>query len=109
MAQRQARRSWWVSVTVFVAVLVATTAVVGVAYLRHREVAPDDVDCTHAKCVALTFDDGTTPFTDRLLHVLTASDAKATFFLVGNKVAADPASARRIADAGMEIGNHTWE
>ncbi len=53
MAQRQARRSWWVSVTVFVAVLVATTAVVGVAYLRHREVAPDDVDCTHAKCVAL--------------------------------------------------------
>lgn len=109
MAQRKARRSWWASVFVFVAVLVATTAAAGVAYLRHREVGPDDVDCTHAKCVALTFDDGPTPFTDRLLHVLTASDGKATFFLVGNKVAADPASARRIAAAGMEIGNHTWE
>ena len=42
-------------------------------YLRHREVGPDDVDCTHAECVALTFDDGPTPFTGRLLHVLTAS------------------------------------
>ncbi|MGH3639924.1 MAG: polysaccharide deacetylase family protein, partial [Mycobacterium sp.] len=80
-----------------------------VVAVKNRSADPDTVDCTHAKCVALTFDDGPTPFTDRLLRVLTADDAKATFFLVGNKVAADPASARRIADAGMEIGNHTWE
>jgi peptidoglycan/xylan/chitin deacetylase (PgdA/CDA1 family) len=109
MAQRKTGRSRWLSAVVFVVVLVATTAVVGVAYVRHREISPDGVDCTHAKCVALTFDDGPTPFTDRLLHVLAADNAKATFFLVGNKVAADPASAQRIADAGMEIGNHTWE
>lgn len=109
MARRKTGRSWWLSAVVFVAVLAATTAVVGVAYMRHRDAGPDDVDCTHAKCVALTFDDGPTPFTDRLLRVLTANDAKATFFLVGNKVAADPTSAQRIADAGMEIGNHTWE
>ncbi|MBB3600877.1 peptidoglycan/xylan/chitin deacetylase (PgdA/CDA1 family) [Mycolicibacterium sp. BK556] len=38
-----------------------------------------------------------------------SGNAKATFFLIGNKVAADPDAARRIADAGMEIGNHTWE
>jgi peptidoglycan/xylan/chitin deacetylase (PgdA/CDA1 family) len=62
-----------------------------------------------AKCVALTFDDGPTPFTDRLLKILVANDAKATFFLIGNKVARDPAAAKRIADAGMEVGNHTWE
>src|SRR5262249_15074466 len=35
--------------------------------------------------------------------------AKATFFLVGNKVAANPAGAKRIVEAGMEVGNHTWE
>lgn len=109
MVGRKTGGSWWLSAVVFVVVLVATAAVVGVAYVRHREAGPDDVDCTRAKCVALTFDDGPTPFTDRLLRVLTADDAKATFFLIGNKVAADPASARRIADAGMEIGNHTWE
>jgi peptidoglycan/xylan/chitin deacetylase (PgdA/CDA1 family) len=101
--------SLWLQLLALVAVLVVTAAVVGLDYLRHRDVGPDDVDCARAKCVALTFDDGPTPFTDRLLRVLTADDAKATFFLVGNKVAADPASARRIADAGMEIGNHTWE
>ncbi len=67
------------------------------------------VDCAKDKCVALTFDDGPTPFTDRLVSVLNDAGAKATFFMIGNKVAANPAGAKRVADAGMEIGNHTWE
>lgn len=47
MDQLKIGRSWWLSAAVvFVVVLVATAAVVGVAYLRHREVDPDDVDCT---------------------------------------------------------------
>jgi peptidoglycan/xylan/chitin deacetylase (PgdA/CDA1 family) len=71
--------------------------------------AAEDVDCTEVKCVALTFDDGPSPYTDRLLKILQDNDAKATFFLIGNKVAANPAGAKRIADAGMEIGSHTWE
>jgi peptidoglycan/xylan/chitin deacetylase (PgdA/CDA1 family) len=67
------------------------------------------VDCAVDKCVALTFDDGPGPFTDRLVDVLGDADATATFFLIGNKVAANPDGAKRLADAGMEIGNHTWE
>lgn len=67
------------------------------------------MDCTKDKCVALTFDDGPSPFTDRLLGALKEADASATFFMIGNKVAANPAGAKRVADAGMEIGNHTWE
>jgi peptidoglycan/xylan/chitin deacetylase (PgdA/CDA1 family) len=69
----------------------------------------DNVDCSVVKCVALTFDDGPSPYTDRLLQILKDNDAKATFFLIGNKVAANPAGAKRIVDAGMEVGNHTWE
>ena len=69
----------------------------------------DNVDCAQVKCVALTFDDGPSPYTDRLLQILDDNDANATFFLIGNKVAANPAGAQRIADAGMEVGNHTWE
>jgi peptidoglycan/xylan/chitin deacetylase (PgdA/CDA1 family) len=65
------------------------------------------VDCAVDKCVALTFDDGPTPYTDRLLGVLTDAGAEATFFMIGNKVAADPDGAKRVAEAGMEIGNHT--
>jgi peptidoglycan/xylan/chitin deacetylase (PgdA/CDA1 family) len=92
----------------FVAVIGATAAVVIVAAMRHH-VGADEVDCARAKCVALTFDDGPTPFTDRLLKILLDNDAKATFFLIGNKVARDPGAAKRIAEAGMEVENHTWE
>ena len=69
----------------------------------------DNIDCSTVKCVALTFDDGPSPYTDRLLQILKDNDAKATFFLIGNKVAANPAGAKRVVDAGMELGNHTWE
>ncbi len=98
----------WLPLAALSAVVVLTGALTVVA-VKNRSADPDTVDCTRDMCVALTFDDGPTPFTDRLLRILTSDDAKATFFLVGNKVAADPASARRIADAGMEIGNHTWK
>ena len=67
------------------------------------------VDCSVEKCVAFTFDDGPTPYTDRLLSVLKDAGAKATFFMIGNKAAANPDGAQRLAEAGMEIGNHTWE
>jgi peptidoglycan/xylan/chitin deacetylase (PgdA/CDA1 family) len=71
--------------------------------------AAGDVDCGVVKCIALTFDDGPTPYTDRLLQILKDNDAKATFFLIGNKVDANPEGAKRIAEAGMEVGSHTWE
>ncbi len=67
------------------------------------------VDCHVDKCVAFTFDDGPSPYTDRLVQVLEDAGGKSTFFMIGNKVAANPEGARRVADAGMEIGNHTWE
>ena len=74
---------------------------------READIGP--VDCATVSCVALTFDDGPGPYTDRLLKVLKENDARATFFLIGNKVAANPQGAQRIAAASMEIGSHTWE
>ncbi|MEO6793932.1 MAG: polysaccharide deacetylase family protein [Mycobacterium sp.] len=84
-------------------------AVLGACTSHAHEAAANPVDCAVVKCVALTFDDGPSPYTDRLLRILNDADARATFFLIGNKVAADPAGAGRIAGAGMEIGSHTWE
>src|SRR3954469_11791627 len=101
------RGGLWLPVTLL-AVIVAAAGV-EIAIQTRRPVSADKGDCRQAKCVALTFDDGPSPFTDRLLYVLNAEGAKATFFLIGNKVAGDPAAAKRIADAGMEIGSHTWE
>ncbi|WP_228010757.1 bifunctional polysaccharide deacetylase/glycosyltransferase family 2 protein [Nonomuraea phyllanthi] len=62
-----------------------------------------------ARTVALTFDDGPDPeWTPQVLDVLRRHDAKATFFLVGSKVAQYPELARRIVSEGHEIGNHTY-
>jgi peptidoglycan/xylan/chitin deacetylase (PgdA/CDA1 family) len=71
--------------------------------------AEEEVDCSVVKCIALTFDDGPSPYTDRLLQILKDNDAKATFFEIGNKVAANPDGAKRVVEAGMELGQHTWE
>ncbi len=89
--------------------VVAAGAVLLIGGLTGHVTRADSLSCAVVKCVALTFDDGPGPFTDRLLQILKDNDAKATFFLIGNKVAANPAGAKRIADAGMEIGSHTWE
>lgn len=59
--------------------------------------------------VALTFDDGPHPrLTPRLLDMLAAANAKATFYLIGNRVRQWPQITRRIAEEGHEIGNHSW-
>ena len=85
----------------------AAVLIVGGLTGHVRKASADNVDCSQVKCVALTFDDGPSPFTDRLLKILTDNDAKATFFEIGNKVAANPAGAKRVVEAGMELGSHT--
>src|SRR6201998_1626160 len=107
MQKRPDSQAWRYWRTVFG--VVAAGAVLGIGSLTGHVTRADNVSCAVAKCVALTFDDGPGPFDDRLLQILKDNDAKATFFLIGNKVAANPAGAKRIADAGMEIGSHTWE
>jgi peptidoglycan/xylan/chitin deacetylase (PgdA/CDA1 family) len=107
MPKRPDSQAWRYWRTVFG--VVAAGAVLVIGGLTGHVTRADNLSCSVVKCVALTFDDGPGPFDDRLLQVLKDNDAKATFFLIGNKVAANPAGAKRIADAGMQIGNHTWE
>ena len=102
MLKRPVRTALGVAAALAVLVLVGLTGHVRLA-------AADTLHCSQVKCVALTFDDGPSPSTERLLEHLRPNGAQATFFLIGDKVAADPAGAQRIAGAGMEIGNHTWE
>ena len=62
---------------------------------------------TKQKMVALTFDDGPSKHTSRILDCLAAHNAKATFFVVGTNTKANPSIVKRASDMGMEIGNHT--
>ncbi|TDW19635.1 polysaccharide deacetylase family protein [Kribbella kalugense] len=61
------------------------------------------------KYVVLTFDDGPdVEYTPKVLQVLAAYDAKATFFEVGQNVRKHPELTKRIHDAGHSVENHTW-
>ena len=56
--------------------------------------------------IALTFDDGPSESTTRLLELLARHQAPATFFICGVNVRRLPEVARQVARAGHEIGNH---
>lgn len=58
--------------------------------------------------VALTFDDGPSADTERVLDLLDEYGVRATFFMVGRQVERFPRTARRVAESGHEIGNHSY-
>ena len=58
--------------------------------------------------IALTFDDGPSEGTLRLLDYLNEKNARATFFQCGMNVLRHPKIARAVQNAGHEIANHTY-
>jgi peptidoglycan/xylan/chitin deacetylase (PgdA/CDA1 family) len=79
---------------------------------RHRPApaapAQPQIDCHLHKCIALTFDDGPVPGTAKLLDILKAGKAHATFFVLGSQVADNTDLLKREAAEGHEVGNHTF-
>ncbi len=53
--------------------------------------------------IALTFDNGPSDVTDRVLTVLEEAGAKATFFVMGKRVAGHKRQLRRMAAGGFQI------
>ena len=61
------------------------------------------------KFVALTFDDGPSTLTPRILDILEKYDATATFFVIGGQVdATTEPTIRRAVEQGCEIGSHSF-
>ena len=59
--------------------------------------------------VVLTFDDGPSPPTTRLVLAALAHECvRATFFLIGKSASEHPELVRRIAAEGHTVGHHTW-
>ncbi|WP_433946181.1 polysaccharide deacetylase family protein [Paenibacillus sp. SN-8-1] len=64
---------------------------------------------TEDKVVALTFDDGPDPKqTPVILDLLEQYQAKATFFVIGNRAIQYPELLKKMFTKGHEIGNHTY-
>ena len=58
--------------------------------------------------LALTFDDGPSEKTPRLLDILKANNARATFFVVGGAIGGRTETLQRMHEEGHEIGGHSW-
>lgn len=88
-------------------------AVIGFGVLNLRLRMFSDAICSVPAArgqVALTFDDGPDPHsTPEVLTMLKQANARATFFLVGKKVAKYPEIVRAIVEAGHALGVHSYE
>lgn len=66
------------------------------------------VKVCNAKQIAITFDDGPSGYTEKLLDYLKKNDIKVTFFLVGNRLSSYPETLKRQVNEGHEIGYHSY-
>lgn len=58
--------------------------------------------------VALTFDDGPSQYTPRILDVLNENNSKGTFFVVGSSINRNKELLTVMIEDGHEIGNHSY-
>lgn len=58
--------------------------------------------------IAITFDDGPTPETIKVLELLSKYDVKATFFCIGKQIEKHPDIFKQIIDGDHTVGNHTF-
>ncbi|MGA7435358.1 MAG: polysaccharide deacetylase family protein [Solirubrobacterales bacterium] len=57
--------------------------------------------------VALTFDDGPSPYTEDILRILKRMKVKATFFAVGTSIPGNEKTIQKLVRQGHAVGNHT--
>ena len=74
-----------------------------------EQAAEGEINCHEVACVALTFDDGPSLYTEGLLDTLKEHDVKATFFVLGTQVRIQSETVLRMFHEGHQIGNHTWD
>lgn len=69
---------------------------------------PYSANVRETETIYLTFDDGPSDVTDRILNTLAEKDVKGTFFVIGRTSEEDRARIRRMADEGHTVGMHTY-
>ncbi|MCO4798608.1 MAG: polysaccharide deacetylase family protein [Colwelliaceae bacterium] len=64
---------------------------------------------TTSKKVALTFDDGPSMYTTKIINKLNSYNIKATFFMVGTAIKKHPELVKSIHQQGHLVANHSWD
>ena len=75
---------------------------------REDAVESNSVDCVQKKVCYLTFDDGPSKNSGKILNILAEYDAKATFFLIGSEIREENREIiERVVEEGHAIGLHS--
>ena len=89
------------------------------SFYKARVIRPRIVGCTRdedvfnrngsrsSKRIALTFDDGPSGYTGRVIDILNRYRADGTFFVVGSQIPGRTGLLRRMRNGDHEIGNHS--
>jgi peptidoglycan-N-acetylglucosamine deacetylase len=106
-----ARLSWWPWCVALIVLNHLWLTALGL-WPRSRLLGPNRTRLSAAAAaagyVAITIDDGPDPLvTPQVLELLARYRCRATFFCIGERVAAHPELARQILAAGHDIENHT--
>ena len=106
-----AQPSWWLQILAAVFLNHVLLALIGL-WPRSRMLGANMLRLPDAAAsrneISLTFDDGPDPdVTPKVLDILDAHHAKASFFVIGDKAAAHPGLIREIVKRGHSIENHS--
>ena len=117
----------WLRIVLPVLLVLALFSGVVSSLPRRPKPVPEEIDCPveveigelkeivdpkkkykDKKLLALTFDDGPSDYTNRLLDILKAKGVKVTFFALGSRADYYPDIIRREAKEGHEVESHTY-
>lgn len=73
-----------------------------------EEVTDEEIEDTHTRKVYLTFDDGPSDNTLRILDILEEYGVKATFFVTGEEAKSHPERYQAIVEGGHTLGMHSY-
>jgi len=97
--------AFFLLIPVLVWLALAVTGSFSVRWNYHLQARHENPASEH---IALTFDDGPTPYTAEVLDLLKEHGQKATFFLIGRQVEKYPELVKRMLAEGHTVGNHTY-
>lgn len=104
-----------VAFPVITAVMAFTITIAGTSFFRTNDKYPelyaDRTICGKTrteKTVYLTFDDGPSEITEKILEILDREKVKATFFVIGPEGEKTDERLLKIYESGHKIGVHSW-
>lgn len=100
--------SWWWVVLPFVLWFIIAAMGSGFVWSGYHVKTFCSNPTEKEKIIAITFDDGPTPYTEQVLDLLDKYNAKATFFCIGKQIEAYPEIFKKVLERGHTVGNHTY-